>query len=457
MKFSIKHTAIVALALTAATSWAQDTRSGYFMPDYTYRFAMNPAFENSRGFIAMPALGNMNVAMHGTLAVSDVIYNVNGRTTTFLNPGVSTQEVLGNLSDNNRIGTDIKLTLLAAGFKAWGGYNTIAVNARTSVGVSVPRSLFSLLKEGVENKTYDISDVRARANAYAEIALGHSHRINDKWRVGASMKILLGGAFAEANFNRAHLTLGTNDWSIVSNAEIQASVKGLTYDTDINDDTQHRYVSGADVNGTGLNGFGMAFDFGATYKPANDWTISAAILDLGFINWNNNMVASTNGDQKFNTDRYTFPVNDDPDKGPTFDDEWDKMKNSLSALYELNDMGDTGSKSRTLGATMNIGVEYTLPVYRKLTFGLLNTTRIEGDYSWTDFRLSANIAPVKCFDASVNMAAGTFGVGFGWLLNFHTKGFNMFLGMDHTLGKVTKEFVPLSSNASVNFGLNFPF
>lgn len=55
------------------------------------------------------------------------------------------------------------------------------------------------------------------------------------------------------------------------------------------------------------------------------------------------------------------------------------------------------------------------------------------------------------------MAFGTFGTSFGWLLNFHTKGFNLFLGMDHTMGKVTKEFVPLSSNASLNFGMNFPF
>ena len=67
------------------------------------------------------------------------------------------------------------------------------------------------------------------------------------------------------------------------------------------------------------------------------------------------------------------------------------------------------------------------------------------------------MAPVKCFDASVNMSAGTFGVGFGWLLNFHTTGFNFFIGMDRTMAKVTKQFVPLNSNASVNIGMNFPF
>ena len=29
--------------------------------------------------------------------------------------------------------------------------------------------------------------------------------------------------------------------------------------------------------------------------------------------------------------------------------------------------------------------------------------------------------------------------------------------MGHTLGSVTKEFIPLSSNGSVNMGINIPF
>lgn len=64
---------------------------------------------------------------------------------------------------------------------------------------------------------------------------------------------------------------------------------------------------------------------------------------------------------------------------------------------------------------------------------------------------------MKCFSADVNFGVGTYGAAFGWMLSVHPKGFNLFLGMDHTLGKVTKEFVPLNSNASFNFGINFPF
>lgn len=443
--------------LAALTAGAQNTRSGYFLDDYTYRFQLNPAFGNSRGFVAMPALGNMNVGINGNLNVSNVFYNINGKTTTFMNPGVNAQEFLGNISDMNKLRVNAKFDILSVGFKAFGGYNTVNINARTEVGVNLPKSVFSLLKEGLSNRSYAIDDLRARGMAYAELALGHSHDITKEWRVGATVKLLVGAGYVDAHLQRATMTLGIDSWSIESDARINTSLKGLTYDTDINDHTNHRYVNGADVDGAGIGGYGLGFDLGVIYRPAalKDWTFSASLLDLGFINWDNDMLASTNGVKKFDTDAFVFNVDDDADN--SFENEWDRIQDKLSALYELDDMGDQGSRSTALATTFNLGAEYTFPLYRLLSFGLLNTTRINGDYSWTDFRLSANVAPIKCFDASVNVAAGTFGAGLGWLLNFHVPGFNMFLGMDHTFTNLAKGVcVPMSSNSSFNFGLNFP-
>lgn len=457
MKSIIKST-FAFLALTVAFgTMAQNTRSGYFVDDYTYRFQLNPAFGNSKGFVSMPAIGNFNVGVHGNLHLNKVLYNIDGKTTTFMNPGVSAADFLNGISDVSKMRVNTKVDILTVGFKAFGGYNTININARADVGVNIPKSFFSLMKEGISNRTYRIDDLAARGMAYAEFAIGHSHDINKEWRVGATLKVIVGAGNVDARLHNANLTLGNDAWTITSDAEIRSSVKGLTYDTDLNDRTNHRYVSGADIDGAGIGGYGMAVDLGAVYKPAalKDWTFSASILDLGFISWSNNMLATTNGPKTFTTDAYTFNVDDDAPN--SFDREWDKIRDNFSALYELDDKGDQGRRTTSLATTFNVGAEYTLPVYRNLSFGLLNTTRINEAYSWTDFRLSANIAPVKFFDASVNMAAGTFGLGFGWLANIHVTGFNFFLGMDHTLGKVTKQYVPLSSNASVNLGLNFLF
>lgn len=228
----------------------------------------------------------------------------------------------------------------------------------------------------------------------------------------------------------------------------------------MNKDTGHRYVNGADYDSPGLSGFGVAFDLGAVYHNQSipvlkDFEFSAALLDLGFISWNNDMLATTNGLQSFTTEDYTFNV--DNDAPNSFKHEFDKMKDDVSKIYELEDAGDVGGRTRMVGATFNIGAKYTFPLYRKLSFGLLNTTRIHSNYSWTDFRISANVAPCKVFDAGINLSAGTFGVGMGWLINVHCPGFNLFAGMDHLPFKYAKQAAPLSSNASFNLGLNILF
>lgn len=454
-----KYIMAAALACGALTAGAQNTLSGYFLDDYDYRYQMNPALGNDRNFVSMPALGNVNVAVQGSLHLSSVIYSLNGRTVLFTNPGISAAEVMSNVSDRNKLSSNIKLNILSGGFKAWGGYNTVSINAVANVGATVPGSFFSLAKEGVSNRTYDITDMDASGMGYAEIALGHSRDIKQVpgLRVGASLKFLVGIAGIEADFRKAHLTLGEDSWTALTNADIYANVGGFQYDHKYNEDNKREYVSGANLDGDGSigpNGFGMALDLGAEYKWS-DFRFSAAVIDLGFISFGKTMHASTQGDRTIDTDAYTFNADDDAPN--SFSNEWKRLRNNLNDLYQLTDMGDIGSRTRALGATLNLGLDYTLPVYNKLHFGLLSSTRIAGKYTWTQFRLSANVKPVKCFSADANIAVGSYGFAFGWLLNFHTPGFNLFLGMDRTLGKVTKQFAPLNSNAAVNLGINFPF
>lgn len=457
MKYStIKHIATAVILGVAASATAQDTYSGYFNEGYEYRFRMNPAFGNeSQNFISVPAIANINFGLQGNLDLADLVYNRNGQTVLFTNPLVSSSEFLGNLNDVNRLGTDLNITLLATGFKAWGGYNTISINARGNLETRVPRELFSLLKEGVQNTTYDISDFNARANAYAEIALGHSRDINSKVRVGGALKFLVGGGNVDARLNNARLSLGTDNWIVETDAQVNASVKGLEYQMEYDENLRHEYVNGAEIDEPGIGGFGMAADLGVVYTLNNDWQFSASLLDLGFISWSNNMLATTNGVKRFVTDAYTFNVDDDAPN--SFENEFDEMKDDLKTLYHLDNAGDQGSRTTMLSSTLNFGVRYSLPVYRKLTFGLTNSTRLAGDYTATEFRLSANVAPIKVFSASANVAYGTYGFGFGWLLNYHYTGVGLFLGMDHTMGKITKDGIPLSSNASLNFGMNILF
>lgn len=459
MKLHIKAAILLTAVASAIPATAQYTTSAYFLDGYNYRHLLNPAFGNdSNLYFSVPALGNWNVSLAGNLNLDDILYNVNGQTTTFLNPGVSSSEFLGNISDKNSLNLDLRLDILSVGFKGFGGYNTIGIAARSNVAATIPGSLLRLAKEGPANDSYDISDFKAHADAYAEIAFGHSRQINQKLRVGGKLKFLVGLANVDADFSKASLTLGTDGWTAVTNATVQASIKGLSYITEQKlrgpegSKTTHTYVSDLDLDNTGINGFGLAIDLGADYTLNSDWEFSAALLDLGFISWNNNMVASTNGDKSFDTDTYIFNV--DKDASNSFGDELDRLAEGLSTLYELQDNGDTGGRTKMIAATLNLAAQYTLPVYNKLKFGLLNTTRIQEDYTWTDFRLSANVRPIKLISAALSASAGTYGCSVGWLFNLNAPGFNFFIGMDRIPLKFSKQYVPLSSNASINFGFN---
>lgn len=456
-------TAAMTLCGTAVT--AQTMNSAYFTGDYKYRHDFNPAYGNEQNYISWPALGNLNVSTHGNFGYGDVVMNnpmfgkgSDKKMTTFLNPYISSSDALSGFSKgNNRISGNVDITILSAGFKAFGGYNTIELGARTSFGMSLPYELFEFAKN-TGNKSYDIGDVTANATAFAQLAFGHSHQIGDKLRIGAKVKFLFGGARADLKMENLKADLTADDkWTVTGKATANVSMKGFTYlesEEEYNDPQRgtYRKVDDIDIDGAGLGGFGMAFDLGGIYKINRDWTVSAAVVDLGFINWSNNMQA-TNRSQSFIFNGF-HDTAVKSDHTNSLDNQADKYGDQIADFANLSDEGDQGSRSTGFGATVNVGCEYTLPIYRKLTFGLLSSTRINGDHTWTEGRLSANVAPLKWLDGGINVAVNSYTASMGWVLNIHPKGQNFFIGMDHLLGKTSKEFIPLSSNASVCVGFN---
>lgn len=168
MKFFNKYILASAAAITACTgAFAQASYSGYFLDNYTHRYQLNPAMADDKGFVTFPALGNLNLGMHGNTHVTSFLYNVDGRTVLFTNPEIPASTVLSNIHDKNRLGLNANLDILGVGFKAFGGMNAVTISANVGADVMLPGSIFRLAKEGIENKTYDISNIRANANASA--------------------------------------------------------------------------------------------------------------------------------------------------------------------------------------------------------------------------------------------------------------------------------------------------
>lgn len=378
--------------------------------------------------------------------------------TTFMNPYISASKALEGFSNgDNRIAGDVGIMLLSGGFSAFGGYNTIELSSKTSFGMSLPYELFEFAKN-IGNKTYNIGDINVHAMSYAELALGHSRQINEKLRVGAKVKFLFGLGRADLKLQNMKADLAPNDkWTVSGQAVADVSMKGFSYVTETdeyNDPDRGEYdkVGDVDLDGFGLSGFGMAVDLGAVYQINEDWRVNAAVLDLGFISWSNNMQAVNRSDMFEFGGFHDISVKDG--SGVDIEDQADKYGDQIADFINLKDNGDQGGRTTGIGATINVGAEYNLPVYRKITFGALSSTRIKGAYTWTEGRLSANWTPLSWIDGGVSFAVNNFTASMGWVLNIHPKGYNFFIGMDHLLGKMSKEYIPLSSNASINLGMS---
>ena len=457
MKTITKYILAACTVMMAATATAQELNSAYFIHDYKFRHNMNPAYGNDNSYFSIPALGNINVGVRGNLNLDNPLNN--GYTkTTFMNPEIPASEALKGFSKGKNIMLeDLNLSVLSFGFKAFGGYNTFEVNVKERAGLSLPYDLFEFMKN-IGNKTYQFDDMAFRAQAYGEVAIGHSRDINEKLRIGAKVKVALGAGYGNIDLKNFKVDLkDTQRWTVSGEAKGELSLGGLELKSEQKDyearDGHYDYVNDADIDKFSLSGFGLLFDLGAIYKLNSDITLSAAITDLGTISWDNTHLIKT-GVETFTFDGFhNVSVNSDRD-ADTPEKQLDAYKDQLADFAHMKDMGDQGKRSVSVGATARLGVEYTLPQYKALSFGALGIRRFNGPMSWTEGRISANYAPLKWIDGGVNVAAGTFTTSVGWMLNIHPKSFNIYMGMDHIIGKMSKQYIPLTSNANISLGMS---
>lgn len=448
MQLNIKHIAAAGAIITSTILSANaQSQSAYFVDNYLYNFQLNPAMSaGHNAAVALPAIGNINIGTNGNIGLKNFLYpTTDHRTAFFMNPNVSTEEFLGSLPNSCRLGMQLREGLLTVGFKGLGGFNHISINTVAGFDARMPKDLFAFLKEGVSSKEYHFGNVNAQGQAYAEFALNHSHDLSaivNGLKVGASLKFLVGLASMQADLDKVDINLGANQdfWSGKTAGSMRMNLNGMHYN--INKDG---YIDGINAdNFSPIGGYGFAADLGATYAIA-DWDFALAVNDLGFINWKESHLATTNGERSFSTEGKVL----NPDH---MDDYFDELSDDLAKLYQLN-AAKVESYSQKIAGTLNASVRYTLPVYRRLSVGVLNSTRMNGIWSANTTRFSASISPLDWVGMSVNYGIGTYGSSFGWVLN--TSAF--FIGMDYMPGSMTSQMVPLSSNFQLSLGTNFVF
>ena len=459
---------IIAVTVLSAASYVNahaqqsNLRTAYFLDGYTYRYRFNPSFAPERGFFAIPALGNIGIGAESNLGLSNFYFPTgNGSLNTFIDDAVSDDKFMSGIKKRNLLNVNSNLNIFALGFWSGESYHTLDMSVKLNTRANLPKSLFHFAKVGTAggNTSWQINDLGIRADAHAEIAYGYSRSVNENLCVGGRAKFLIGVARTEVMIDQLNLTVGRSKWeaSAVGHAELSGPVSiGTKEDSDLVD--YGNVVFYEDVNEImdGMKNYGFALDLGASYNFLEYFTASLSLLDVGFISWNNTTSA------KAASKPWTFDgIGIIKTDGTTdFGEKFSNFGDQMLDMVQLEKNSDGQKKTHALSATIHAGIEARVPFYQRLTFGFLATHRFDGPFSWTEARLSANLAPVNCISLAASYAASTYGNSVGAVLNFHFPGLNLYLGTDSFLPftNLATNYIPVSDlNTNLTLGLNITF
>lgn len=481
---------------------AQFLRTSYFMEGTHYRMQLNPALTPTKGYFNLPVIGAMNATVSSTsLGYQDIIDIIDDNGDFYSNP-----KFLDRLKGNNTMNVNFSTEILSAGWYKGKNFWSFNIGLRTDIGANLTKSMFTFLNEmdAIEdnwrNSNYDISNQQLNINAYTEVGLGLSRQINNRLTVGAKVKVLLGIGDMELKMKNVgmsanlpsdsrieqlkNLEIGDVDSDAKVNAlrnEINGYHANLGIDARLESSFKGLNLTGMEERGyiddfefeskdMGIAGYGFGIDLGASYKLLDNLTVSASILDLGFISWSKNstQIATANAAGiDMQGSKYASMINvNDPQSVVNAVNQLESDANGYMDRVSGGDVLDydmlqlrteEASKSRKsrLASTFVVGAEYGV-FNNKLALGILSTTRFVQPKALSEVTLSANFRPKSWFNAAISYsmiqsAGKSFGlavkvgplfVGTDYMfLGKNSNSVNGFLGISIPLGgkKVNKE------------------
>ena len=466
LRLTFRRLALLLLLVgVAVTGNSQYLRTSYFMDGAQYRMQLNPALAPSRGYIHLPAVSHINASLKtnslGLKDVVDVVKNADDA------DYFTTDDFVNKLEDMNKAQVVAGSDLFAVGKWHGKGFISVNISVKTDGDVRIPREMFSFMRDmnglnsnDYSNYTRNFGDQELNVNAYTEVGVGYTRLIGDKLSIGGRVKGLLGIGNVNLKINKATVQTNLNgvdpdfDWSnpnhdqlndvngtamIDMDADLVTSFRGLELKTN-----REGYIDDVDykTGNMGLSGFGAAFDLGLSYDVTSDFTLSAAMTDMGFIKWTKGSTQKARA-----TNKEVVYDASNPDELSQFAEVVGGSKVlNWSMLRLVPDKTEIKSRSTTLASTMALGAEYRL-ANDKLSLGALFTNRFSKPDNASELTFSVGVHPSSLLDFAVSyspiMCGGnSFGVAM--------KLGPLFIGTDYMyLGKNTK-----CCNAL--FGLSIP-
>lgn len=461
------------MMMLGGAAQAQYLRSSYFMEGTSARLQLNPGLQPTKGYFNMPIIGSFNMsASSNVLGTSDIIDLMDSGSDLYSN-----DKLFDRLKADNRLNVNLNTDILSFGWYRGKGFWSVNVGLRADFGAALAKDMFSMMRtmngfalEDVAgtNQSYSLSNQTLNMKAYAEIGLGYSRRITEKLTVGGRVKVLLGLARAEMNINQFDLSLDVpnpqytnyadyesrgelspSDWygkgySYAAEGNVITTLKGGGMTFDNNGMIDNFDLDAGDL---GIAGSGFGIDLGASYKVWDNLTVSASILDLGFLKWKESetTVATVSGGDEvtINSENYDRYIGGDFLSFERFDFEEgspEKVKTKTRLYSTLLLAGEYG----LLNNKLSVGAMYTARFAEPKTLNELTFLATFRPKNWLNAAIS--YSPIQASGKSIGLAVklGPLFVGTDYMFfGGNSKSVNGFLGISFPLGGKAKPFSEL--------------
>ena len=459
MIFKVSHIKFILAAVfvcaLSPTIEGQDLQSAYFIDNYTYSYRLNPAFTTKKNFIG-GLISSVNAGSNSNVGVSTFFYRHDGELVTFMHKSVDKEEFLSRIHPINKLSVyenhNIASTGFWTSFKGKDIFQTFEINWRNNTVARLPYNLFSFLKGKEEDDfIYDLSNVSAFTQSYIELASGTAFKLGNL-EVGARVKFLLGTNKIYMDVSKMYANLNGNEWAVKSTGTLTASGGGIhnRVEPGALGGYDRQDMDGINWSPVGLGGFGGAVDLGAKYEINEFINLSASLTDLGGILWKNKVNAYNDGETWILS---TDDINLDAEG--SIGHVLNSVVNKFKSMYEFIPRKKNWT-TQGLTWSANLGAEFKMPFYKKMSVGLLGTWRNSSINRYTEARLSINTAPLKWLSFSINTAYTTYGWEIGGMVNVYAKKFSVFLGTDSYYYNMTPQLIPVyEANTQIVFGVNY--
>jgi outer membrane protein OmpA-like peptidoglycan-associated protein len=400
-KYIVRIILVTCLVLFSITGKSQQINTMYFMDNVPVRSFLNPAFQPQGSFyFGLPLIGLTQFDLgNNSLVLKDIIYNQNGQTILFKNPNADYNLLYNSLKSPWTFNTDLQLNLLDFGFRTGKSWWSFSLTEKINSRISIPKDLTKLLLYGTPdlyNNYFDLKNLGVDMSVFTEAGIGFSRQMNDFITIGAKLKLNIGTANLYSQNQNFDINANITEWNINGKGTLNTSLP-ISY-TLGNDFQSFGINTPAISDFTKPNGMGAGIDLGFTLKPFDNFTFSAAVTDLGFISWTQN-VKNINYKANYTFGGFgNFNINTDVAALNLADTILNALSTSFSNTQTSN------SYTTYTSPKLNIGAEYGF-FNNKLSLGILSRTTKYYDLYDEEITASINGRPTNWLNMSVSYSA----------------------------------------------------